>query len=110
MDPMADRLLRAYPEGQRRHIYPASKADALEALERLREVIVGMGDFDRFPEGPNGVVLYALVRAQADTCPDVGDFNDLCQGTELLFGVARRALEDDIRESSMPGRGDASAR
>lgn len=96
MDSMTERLIRACPEDQRPWVLQTTKSDVLQALERLREVVEGMGDFDRFPEGAAGVILFALMRAQADACPDVGDFSSVCQGCERLLADVGRAIGDEF--------------
>jgi hypothetical protein len=47
-------------------------------------------DFERFPEGELGVVVYALLAELAQSCPDRGDFGQLVQGVEAITRSAAK--------------------
>jgi hypothetical protein len=77
-----------------RFIYPATRADALRLLESVRARIEAMEEFERFPEGPGGVVVVALLAELSLACPDSGDLGYLHRGLEQALASAFDAIVD----------------
>jgi hypothetical protein len=89
------KLIDAYPQNQKTWVLPTTKADALKALDNIKSTIELMEDFDRFPEGATGVILYALLKTGSVVCPDVGDFSHYKQGCEQILKVASSIVAEE---------------
>jgi len=95
MTSLVEQLAASYGVDQQ-YVYPASKATALAWLASMRDRIERMEDFDRFPEGPLGVVIYAVLDSAARSCPDAGDFGLLMQGVEHITKAAASLLARNL--------------
>ena len=83
MSSFAEKIVKAYPEPQ--FVIPTTKDDVLRLIDRLKSTIVSLDDFSEFPEGSRGVVVYAILKAASDNCPDIGDFGYIHQGLEMVL-------------------------
>ncbi len=83
MSSIIDRLITSYPD--QKYIHTTSKDEALGLLKNLSERIREMEDFTQFPEGTGGVIIYAMLNKDAESCPDAGDLSLFCQGYETLL-------------------------
>ncbi len=92
MNQFVAKVIEAYPEPQRLWIVPTRKSDVLARLDELRKIVEGIDELDRFPEGPSGVVLLALLMHGAGRSPDGGDFGHLVQGYKHLFKASEDVL------------------
>ncbi len=90
MLPDIDYLIASYPD--KSYVYPASKEDALGLLRQLAERVRQMQEFGRFPEGANGVVIYAMVSKASEICPDGDDLGQMCEGYETILRHCRRLI------------------
>jgi len=100
MSSFAERIAKEYDA---KYVYPATKDDVLRFLDELKGVIASLDDFSAFPEGRSGIVLYALLRVEARSCPDAGDFSHAHQGLQ----TALTASYEDLVELVVGGRSDA---
>ncbi len=91
---MLERLLREYPGEQQRFVRAAGKAEVLAYLKGLAAAVERMEDFDRFPEGAMGAIIYALLEGRVSTCPDVDDFGDELRAIDRVARASFRALSD----------------
>jgi hypothetical protein len=94
MNSIVNKLNSAYPKDW---ILPTSKTEALRTLDLIKATIEAMDDFDHFPEGDTGVILYALLKNGSCTCPDAGDFNYYHQGCEQILKTAFQVIAEEIR-------------
>ncbi len=78
------------------YIFPATKDNVLELLDTLKMRIMDMEDFTGFPEGADGVILFALLEQSSHRCPDVGDFNYIYQGYQSVLEAAVKSIKGDV--------------
>jgi len=90
MTTFAERMTTGYPEPA--FVRPAMKADAVRLLDNLRSEILGLEEFSTFPEGADGVVIYALLKRASRACPDLGDFNYIHQGLKLVLDASHQEI------------------
>lgn len=83
---------------EKNDIFPTTKADALELLDALKSSVIQMNDFTVFPQGANGVVLYALLERSSNSCADVGDFNYIYQNYQSVLETAFKSIKEDVFE------------
>lgn len=94
MPTTAEKMIAAHPASP--DIFATNKADALGELERIRVTIERMEDFERFPEGAVGTILYAVLKTQSEICPDPADFNYVTQGCALVLDTAFNVIVDEV--------------
>lgn len=80
------KLIAAHPDEQ--FVFATTKRDVVAALDAIRSTVEAMGEFEQFPEGSNGVILYAMLKNAAITCPDTGDFGYIHQGCQAALSTA----------------------
>lgn len=93
MTSIVDKLIAAHADGP--FVTATNKRDVRASLDEIRDVIEGMDDFSRFPEGASGAILYALLKAASRRCPDLGDFDHVHQGYQAALGAAFVVLRDE---------------
>ncbi len=49
------------------------------------------------PEGPDGIIIYCMLRSDALKCPDLGDFNYLRQGYEKIVRISFDVISEETR-------------
>ena len=94
MDSTINKLISRYPTDW---IFPTSKTEALRTLDLIKATIERMDDFDRFPEGGTGVILYALLKHASFVCPDPGDFSHYHQGCEQILKTSSQIIAEETR-------------
>jgi len=95
MSNLVERMAARYPDHERSYIYPVTKQQAAAYARSLADWIENHEDFDRFPEGALGVVLYAMIKRAAYTMPDYGDFGYFLQGMSKATQVAAAVVGED---------------
>ena len=94
MPTVAEKMIASYPPESQSFVFDTSKEEAIRFLKGLANTIEEMEPFDRFPEGAQGVVLYALLKDLAWSCPDIGDFNYVRQGCHQVLDAAFGVLAE----------------
>ena len=94
MSSVIDKLFAAYAEKE--FVTATTKPEVFAMLDEVRRTVEAMEDFTQFPDGPSGVVLYALLENASRTCPDIGDFNYVHQGYEAVLNTAFKVLSEEI--------------
>jgi hypothetical protein len=94
MPSIVDTLIATHPDGP--FVYATTKPEVLATLDAIRRTIEAMPDFERFPEGSIGAVLYATLRHASTACPDPGDLNQVHQGCQAALSTAFRVISEDI--------------
>ena len=99
-----EKLKSGYLEGEKHLIQKTSKEAALSRLREIEEEILALPDLDHFPEGPDGIIIYCMLKSDALKCPDVGDFNYLRQGFEKVVRISFDVISEETRwfSSSAP--------
>jgi hypothetical protein len=100
MNSIVDQLVSTYAAEQQGFIRPTSKTAAIEAIDQLKAWIGRMEDFDRFPEGTTGVIVFALLKSRAFIAPDPADFGYDCQGIRTVLNASAYLLSAEIRRGS----------
>ena len=90
---LSDEILSEYPEDSKRFVYPATRENAVAMVRALEARIADLPQFESFPEGAVGVILYTLLANGAFTCPDAGDFNHFVQGCRTMLDAAQKVVE-----------------
>lgn len=80
------------------YIFPTTKDDVLELLDALKSSIEEMEEFTEFPQGADGVILFALLQKSSHSCPDAGDFNYIYQGYRSVLETAFKTVKEDVFE------------
>jgi len=78
-----------------RFLVPVTREQVAAYVRQLVTRIEQLPDFERFPEGELGVVVYAMLVELAQSCPDRGDFGQLVQGVEAITRSAAKVIGDD---------------
>jgi hypothetical protein len=94
MTSIVEKLIAAHPDKQ--FVFATTKREVLAALDEIRNVVEAMEDFAQFPEGTNGVVLFALLQNASTSCPDAGDFDHVHQGCQAALRTAFGVLREEI--------------
>jgi len=55
-----------------------------------------MDDFDKFPEGAIGAILYAVLKNASETCPDVSDFGYVQQACSMAIDTAFEVIASEV--------------
>ena len=98
-----EKLKSNYSEDEKHLIQKTSKEAAIRRLREIEEEIMALPDLDHFPEGPDGIIIYSMLRSDALKCPDVGDFNSLRQGYEKIVRISFGVISEETRWfSSLP--------
>ena len=77
-------------------LFPTTKDNVLKLLDTLRSSIMELDDFTEFPEGADGVILFALLKQTSNNCPDAGDFNHIYQGYQSVLEAAFKTIKEDV--------------
>jgi hypothetical protein len=85
---IVEQLKSSYSDNERSFILKTNKETAIHRLREIEREIMALPDFDSFPEGANGVILYCMLKAEAQQCPDLGDFSYRRQGYEKMVQVS----------------------
>jgi|GEM_PF-3854248 len=91
-----ERVLDAYTGESQEFLLPASQQGAKDLLDQLKAFVQSLGDFESFPEGNAGVVLFALLTCLQRECPDVSDFAHTMQGIRQLTEATHEILADEL--------------
>jgi hypothetical protein len=91
---IVEKLIAAHDDQQ--FVLATTRHDVLAVLDRIKGDVQQMEDFTQFPEGADGVILFALLKDRSRTCPDAGDFNQLYQGCQAALSTAFKVLEREI--------------
>jgi hypothetical protein len=91
-----ERLLDAYSRENKEFVLPASRQGANDLLDQLKTIAQKLGDFESFPEGNAGVVLFALLTFLQRECPDPSDLSHVMQGLRQLTEATHEILADEI--------------
>ena len=94
-----EKLKSSYSEGEKHLIQKTSKEAAIRRLCELKEIMT-LPDLDHFPEGPDGIIIYRVLRTGALKCPDLGDFNYLRQGYEKIVRIPFDVISEETRRLS----------
>jgi len=78
-----------------RFVVPVTRTQAAAYARQLVTWVEQQPDFEWFPEGELGVVVYALLAELAQICPDRGDFGQLVQGVEAIPRSAAKVVGGD---------------
>jgi hypothetical protein len=92
-----EKLKSSYSEGEKHSIQKTSKEAAIRRLREIEEEIMALPDLDHYPEGPDGIIIYCMLRSDALKCPDVGDFNYLQQGYEKIVRISFGVISEETR-------------
>jgi len=91
-----ERLRGAYERESKEFVLPASKQGASDLLDQLKAFTQELGDFESFPEGNAGVVLFALLTYLQRECPDVSDLSHVMQGVRQLTEATHEILAEEL--------------
>ena len=97
MNSTVEKLTNGYIGRERDFIYRISKSDVIASVDQLKEAITSMEDFDHFPEGSTGVILFALMHRGAAASADIGDFGYFCQGVQKIISASEELLRAETK-------------
>ena len=91
------KLSKEYPA--KYYVFNTSKADFVAYLNEIIEVLEELPDEFSMPEGPEGLLIYLILKNKAYFMEDAGEFMRQLQGTELIFKKSIEALIESRRAS-----------
>ena len=95
IEDIVSKLEAQYGEDENHFVFETNKELVILRLRQIESFIEALPDFDHFPEGATGALIYTMLRLDSYECPDAGDFNYVLQGYEKILRVSHGVIAEE---------------